>query len=755
MSGRQTFAFKPSAPVQAQSSASGASRGAEIVGGRSQGGAVAAGPQTDPGAMAGGLGEYFGQLMQPYVERKQQERFFEGFVAAAEGRALDELNGSSNPITKIFGPSSFAEGAQFYTARKAVSDYSQAQLADMDNLKKLDPAEVPKMLAQRARAAMTGDPHADQMIQRALIEQAGPMVDTIAKKRVEWQQGEAIRTQQGAWASAGDNLQMTMDLQADVTDPADPRRTAVAAARGSFLGLFAKPEGMTDESYKTALKGYLRGAAEKGNFHAVTALRQAGIDAIFDDEERTKMEDMYHRYAQRTLEDAAGRYLPNLIESYEVARAKGQLSPIEASKALAAMNGVMRSRTGVDEDLFDWKEIKGEVRSIAELIVASRRRAEDRQWQIEDREYAANERRREREEEARETGAAVGLAWAHGDVNGAIAAGLEEKHFNRLALAQYRSGDITGLARAFRQGQWVSPAVRNDVQALVSGSIDEQYGKNMERAHGVWRSMLEANPGMTAAYFGEWHQKMRAFDFLSRQIGPQAAFTRAFGDSARYSSESIPAETRKEAREAITAAVSARQPGMVSRLFGAIPFNPSAIAVITGVATDRVALGLKNSDTPASALASEAINAALADGSLQTAGGFAWRAKPGTRPFQSQLGLQADEAGAVFRQVVDARLKARGFPRGLNADAFTIAYADSPKGETGLAIIAHSVDGSPPAQLWVPMTAFREQQARNMKPKKVGGGLDQIRARGFDPNRPDRVPKNWRSYPVIRPELLN
>jgi hypothetical protein len=28
-------------------------------------------------------------------------------------------------------------------------------------------------------------------------------------------------------------------------------------------------------------------------------------------------------------------------------------------------------------------------------------------------------------------------------------------------------------------------------------------------------------------------------------------------------------------------------------------------------------------------------------------------------------------------------------------------------------------------------------------------------ARGFNANRPDTVPHNWRTRPIIRPELLN
>lgn len=760
MSGRESFAFRAPVPVEARAASTGQSRGAQVVGGRTQGGAVVAGQQTDPGAIAGGLGEFFGQLMQPYVERKQQEKFFEGFTAAAEGKAISELSDSGNPVTKIFGPSSYEQGAQFYTAQKAVTDWSQAQTADVDNLKKLDPAEVPKVLAERARAAMTGDPYADQMIQRSLIEQAGPMVSTIAKKRVEYQQQQAVIAQQGAWGSAAANLQTVMDAQAGVTDPTDPRSVAASQATTNFLGMFVKPEGMTDDSYKRGLKGALRAAAQSGQFHAITALRKAGIDGIFDDDESAKLEDMYHRYGQRAMSEAAPRLLQQAMDDYSALYAKGRMTPTEARNKLLAMNATMRAHTGVDEDMFDFNEIKGEVRSLSSLIVANHWRAVERGWQLEDRQFAADQRARDRAQDNADESHAVGLAWASGEVASAIVGGLPTDKFQQKALQDWAGGNLGNITKAFRTSQWVSSALKDRVQAGISSSLDEQYGQSMQTVYGQWKNMVAANPGMAASYYGEWHQKLRAFDTLQKQLGPAAAYKRAFGDSSMYSDSNIAPEKRKQAREAIDAAVGAQQPGRVSSLFGAFRLNSSALGVVRGIAEDRVALGLQNSDTPAAVLAPEAINAAKADGSLQMAGRFAWRAPVGTTPFHTQLSLLPDEAGRVFEQVVDQRLKARGVAKGVDADGFTIAYMKNPQGVNGVGIMAHSKDGSPPAHIWVAMSDFRAQQVQNMhKPLAAEDMHRELEARGLSSIRSrdthGRLPANWQSLPVKFPKFLD
>jgi hypothetical protein len=101
---RQTFTFQGIAPVQDQPSARGSSRGAQVIGGASHGGVVTPGLETNAGPVGAQLGQFFEGLMQPKIQRKQEERFSEGFAAAQSGIALGELSHPDNPVNKIFGP---------------------------------------------------------------------------------------------------------------------------------------------------------------------------------------------------------------------------------------------------------------------------------------------------------------------------------------------------------------------------------------------------------------------------------------------------------------------------------------------------------------------------------------------------------------------------------------------------------------------------------------------------------------------------
>lgn len=168
------------------------------------------------------------------------------------------------------------------------------------------------------------------------------------------------------------------------------------------------------------------------------------------------------------------------------------------------------------------------------------------------------------------------------------------------------------------------------------------------------------------------------------------------------------------------------------------------------VVRERVALGLRNSDTPASVLAPEALDAALADGTLQVAGGEAWRAAPGTKPFRVQVGLQQDEADKVFRSVVSDRLSRAGMPDALGTAVIEAIYVDNPtNNQRVLSVTARTDDER--RHVMIALDDFITAHRRSLTPTQNSGGIAQLRARGFDPNRPDTIPANWRDYPIKIP----
>src|SRR4051794_9684608 len=105
--GRDSFASSGPAleRLGQQGSASGQSRGAQRVGGDAVAGGAPNAQVTDPGSGAADLGSFFAKALQPYVERRQQQQFFNGMVRAQSGEAISELAKSHKGVLgELFGP---------------------------------------------------------------------------------------------------------------------------------------------------------------------------------------------------------------------------------------------------------------------------------------------------------------------------------------------------------------------------------------------------------------------------------------------------------------------------------------------------------------------------------------------------------------------------------------------------------------------------------------------------------------------------
>lgn len=677
---RGSFAFQPPAPSQVRTGGSGGSRGAQIVGGESQGGAVMAGQQTDPGAMTIGLGDFFDKLMEPHLQRRQQEEFFRGMTEAQAGHATEEARAGS--LSQIFGPTGYQEGAAFYNARQQLGDWQNDVLTNMDAFKRMAPDEAAKALADHSQKMMTGNPFADALIQQGIIEGSAPLLNTVAKERFAWQQQEAVTAFSKSSDTSATTLQQLLVRQSALTAPTDADKSATAVAVQNFARGMAKPEGMTDDSYKKFLVGFMRNQLQAGNFYAVEVMRNAGIDAVLTDDERTRLEDNYQRYGNRALGKAA--MTPEIADALIRLDTRIRLgedtperiTPIEAAAELARINSRIKRTTGLDIDLFDIEDIRGASGSVVDALVAGYRRAEDRRWQIEDREDAQAFQREEREAERQENAAQVNAAWAVGAPETGMAAGMEARDFDVLAINDYRAGDFSRIANSFAREGYVSNRTAQLMQAAITNNMGESYTKDFRRAYGEWSKLNKANGGAAAAYYGQYHVMMQRFDQLvSSGMLPNTAYIRSFGDPAAYAIESIPGDRRKALEDAIPGAINATESWWIGRVFGGRTLlNVPSREVVAATIRSYVVTAGNNSTVPVNDLVGQAIQAEQAAGRLERYGAFAWRNPTGTKALSTLLRLQPREADSVVTQAIIQGLTEVGYlPRTTFDAAFDVA----------------------------------------------------------------------------------
>lgn len=738
---RETFAMQPVAPAQFNPRISGQSRGAQLVGGQSVGGVVTAGRQTDAGPIAGQLGAYVEEFMRPHVERRQQEEFFKGFTKAQEGIALEELSTSNSGISRIFGPTAFEQGAQFYTAKARVDRFVTESLEDMDTLKKLPAEELSKVLADKSRSMMTGDLGADQLIQSELIQKSGPLSQAVSKHRYEWQQSEALRAWTDASKSGASALQGLASTLSAVSDPSDQQRTALDQSVATFRGNMAKPEGMDEETYRSGLYDFMRGAMQNGDFYAVEVMRRSGIDQIFDEDEQVKLQTAYERYGNKVLGEAVKAYIPELME-IDADIAFERAAPMDIATRLASVNARLKADTGLDMDLFDYRDIRAGAKSMTEALHATHLRAETRRQQLEDR---AQDRAWKLEDDAREAAqetAQVRTAWGVGLIKSSLAQGLGTANdYEMLATNEYAAGNYEGIARAYRSEGWSSSVVKSRMQSRVTNSLGEQYTNDFKVGYQEWAKFYQIDRAAAAEYYGQLHTPMENFHrMVQGGMSPNAAYLRAMGNAGQYSTASLEPGQRKEATEAITSVIDKNEPWTVLGFsFGGTPLNRSSRAVIVGALTNRVAMAQRNSDLPSDQVVRQEYERLIKAGELERYGEFAWRTgKTGATPMATLLKLKPKEADTVIQTVIRDRVTAAG---GDPSEGDYEIRRLSDNGKPAL-FVQYINEETGDKTLVIGLDAFasyaagkRQSESRSNQPSQASTAADTAARQGLDPYR--------------------
>lgn len=728
---RNSFAQEVAAPVQTTTGASAESRGVQTVGGENIGGQRGGNYQAT-GNAAAGLGRYFEQLLAPEIERKQRQNFFKGFTEAQSGRALDELTDGDSPLTKVFGPSGFAQGAQFYAGREAISRWQQDQIADMGTLRQMSSEELSKHLSASVQEYMTGDEFADAHIQEGFLEAQGPLVQLHTKARYEWQQETALNAVRNASNASATSLQQIVGAQIALGDKGDAE--AIGIAVDNFTGSMAMPEGMDPDAYKKFLYDFMRNNMAEGNFHAVSIMQQMGVEQLFDDDQQRGIEDAYERYGNRALSHAVQdpKILDRLlrldarIEQTKMGSPEG-ITTREIVKEYQEINGLLARATGVARPYFDTDDILqkgGEVNSaFTSAFLRQLRRSEE----LQDRRYSRETAQIVAAAEAAAQVAAAEAAFSTGQINAFQVAGGKTSDIDAVAMSDFAQGNYNRIANAYVQSSYVSTPVRNQIGAIARSGIGSEYTEATGKAYELWSAFNQVNPELADAYFGDHSQNFEVFDQIVNVSGPDAAFREAFGDGSRNrgSLQGTQREEFDEAFEEVFAenSFSALRPWRWQNY----TLNEQGQRELRRTLYGAVASRASTSSRSVEELTRQAYNSAIADGRFEQYGVFGWSNGRRMQPISGMLGLQANDAHRVVGGTISQALERLGVD---DTDRVSVIRVAS-----GLALTYEGGDG-------FPQTGFvSNDELQEAADKYVRGNRDR-RLRGVDPalDRGDAAP---------------
>lgn len=674
-SGRATFASQGPAVKQiGRGTASDTHRGAEIVGGGAAAGGAPNAQIQEVGNITGQLGDFMAKAMQPYVERRQQEQFVEGLTRAQAGESIDELAKSRKGVVgALFGPTSLAQGAQYYEAVRKVDQWDIDMNSRMDELKQLDPKELAKEISGSWTGMLGDDPYINQMVSKQMIEKVGPRTDLVTKARYTWQQDTARKGMHDSLSAAAGSLQGVASQVVDYTDPTDEEATALTASRQNFLGRFQQPVGMSDDTYKATLTASLISMAQEGNWYGYTALSEAGVLDVLDDEQQTKVLSSYDRFKGKSLEDAKGKYVEELL-AIDVKINKREMSPAEAAAAVDEINAKIMRDTGLTERAYDSQYLISTGKGVVSMLAADANRVEEREYQ-EGREIAREEREEARKvREEQEKFGAANTAFTMGQARTFITNDGDRGSLGRASHQAYLNGDFGAFAKNFRQENWMDNNVAKLMQSKLTSAGGTTFTGEAAQGYREFEALYKLDKGAAMAYYGPQASKLL---FMRKMVNggatPEIAYQRAFAseDVARFTGQTLRPSDRKATIEALAEHVDDASSGMFTSSWGLRERQMGANAknVLLNVSAETAADYQRNSDESPEQVARMAFDRARSSNAFEYYGGnMAWRNGDGQKRISEVIKTTDKKAGDLLYSLIDERFKGMGVRDGADGD---------------------------------------------------------------------------------------
>lgn len=685
------FQFQTTVVAPASISGGGAAPALGVQGGGAKAGIQLFTQGIPDGAGDASLPAFLAQQFEPAMQQARQERYWQGFTEARAGKSMEEIHATTPWYSKVFGPTSYELGGEMYGVQAAVSGFATEFQRRMPELRQMTPEEVGIAFNGISQAAMTGNQFTDALIQKNLMENAGPMMDQYYKQRYAWQQEELSKAQNKSWLSAGAAFQETMandaklgrDHPGQQPDP-EQQREAVRI----FLQNFQSPASQNPESYLKNVMTTVDQMADAGQWYSIRALEASGLFNAMSPEDQDKLQGRIERSRakyKRTL--ANGPLMRPVAQLFSAARA-GAISADQFVNGGLEVNAQYAALTGDDTGLFDQADFIRGSESAAGAYYSMWERGMNRLDTA--REKAITAQEKEKAEAANDAALAAAVTTnSIGTVSKMknVSSDDADRAFNTTVDASVAPGgawvpanlgEVTvGNYAVVSAGKepFVSERMKTRLQTQVLNSAGEEWTDGFEAAYTNWQSIRyhtierengeqDRSSGLATAieYYGQYAPRMQQYDDQRKAgVDRETAYRRTFGNEASFGQgdlRGVDSAATREARKQLDGAVAKLNPSWWQ--LGSEAMGSSATNVVTAAASRYFEQIKQNdpaiSDTDA---AQQSIQMAQANG-LEISGRYAWQNIRGQKTLAAEAGMEKTMFERAFEQSMTNRFRAQG-----------------------------------------------------------------------------------------------
>jgi len=598
-------------------------------------------------------------IIDPMVERKQKELFYEGARRQIEGEALQDVVESQPWYSKVFGPSASVQGARTMAQMQAVEGFTTQLQGDMNSLRQLSPDEFQQELFGRMdQAADLGDYTSNVAVQSQLIESMGPLVRSHTKEHLAYVQ-EQMQSQFTSSLTSQANAMRTSLVGLQNGTVSDEDYQTILANTESALHPI---EGQTSESYWSGIESATEEAMAQGNFHFVNVVEQTLYDHM-PVEQRTKFLADRRKYEIQATSDMAVGQFSVALSQLKAQSSEGMVSPQGTWDNINKLNARYRAASGIDRDLIDAKAAEGILTNNLKGIISEQKKA-----------TAAAQSRADKQNEIAMQAVAAKMAFMGGRADSYIAQGGDRQLTQDAAwgtLQQQRNLEAEGMLPA---GTWAATAanasnsdgfrvtaLENTIQRGVRMSIGEDFNANFQQSYQMWKELYMAPGGeeAAAAYAGDYAGKLEQYHNEVAALGdPVIAFNANFRDYPSRSPGSV--ATQKKVLSWVKE--NHTDPSVFSRMFGAsAPVDDSTERLVASHMADSYAK-MEDSLAGLSEAARMQRAWAVTRNKVDIVGGKGYTLPEGAAPIKDYLAVTSEEAGNIFDAVFDEKTRGVGVP---------------------------------------------------------------------------------------------
>lgn len=598
------------------------------------------------------LSKVAGAHLQAKLKEEKAAAFVSGMQRAAAGEAVQDISEGQPWYSRIFGESDVVEGARVYTAQARAAEAAAAIEDNMPAVRKMGPEESNAYFTQLIAKQMTGDAVADAAIMQGFARTMPATMRRQAKEHYAYRQDEASKAESRALLSAADLLQKRAALPADQMQTDDEYQAQAV----SLIASMRPAQGRDIESWTKARMADLVSLAQSGKFHAVGAIREAGMLELLSPEQRTRVESALDSAENRTIATKSFEYadiIGRIAGEAEVYST--DLSTKRTFEQLAELNAKFRKETGIDRDLITLDKAGGIVKDVHKtLLLEGQRRIREGE---EANKKALEAGDKVLAEAALKTGALQAISTGQaGDAKNADKLG---KYVDDQFREAYRALGAQGIEAQVRllndnyRGSgfsgYVNPEVKGQFERRAEALVGNPLGPEATALHAEYVAIKAANPALADAYFGKLADRLSVYDgyLVDGPPGSRnelAAYNMAFGATDPVKPKPLNQDAQKALRKDIS---SIHQDKLLGLFGGRMALRADQVEYAADDMATRVARFQALPGTDAKEATRRALDAEKRERGSDMVGGFYIKGFPGQRSLSAILATHRAGDSAV------------------------------------------------------------------------------------------------------------